>query len=321
MKNSSLSKMTDSNRDQRYDDNSTASPENIEPKILKDLSHFLEKIKQSGCERIYLPVSVRESLFSDFLLTSEEKTPPPQTPKETSTEPAVSTAKPESARQSVPPSESSSPPLESSHEKAEIYQAPDLQTLSQIVTDCSLCGLHQTRNKPVFGKGSTNAEIMFINEAPEELEDKTGEAFSAQTGQLLARMIKAMQFSKEQVYLANIVKCRPPGGRKAEINEINACLQFIKKEIELVQPKAVILFGTLALKAIIGEKSITRCRGKWFNYGSIPAMPTFHPSFLLQSPEAKKTVWGDMQKVMKYFNRDPRESIRRMRQEKAERGQ
>ncbi|MCK5843250.1 MAG: uracil-DNA glycosylase [Victivallales bacterium] len=181
--------------------------------------------------------------------------------------------------------------------------AMDINALLAAARGCRGCPLHANRRNLVFGAGSPDADLMFIGEGPGREEDRQGVPFVGEAGQLLTKMINAMCFSRSEVYIANIVKCRPPNNRAPDDDEADACLPFLRRQIELVRPKVIVLLGAVALKYLMGVGGITRARGKWLNYNGIKAMPTFHPAYLLRNPQAKKDVWEDLQKVMALFGK------------------
>jgi len=166
--------------------------------------------------------------------------------------------------------------------------------------DCKLCRLHKGRTHLVFGVGSANAKLMFIGEGPGRDEDLKGEPFVGRAGQLLTKIIEAMGYKRSDVYIANVVKCRPPENRNPEPDEIETCIPFLKKQIEIIAPKAIICLGKFAAQSVLNTgEPITRLRGKMGEYDDIPVMPTYHPAYLLRNPDAKKQVWEDVKKVMK----------------------
>ena len=171
--------------------------------------------------------------------------------------------------------------------------------LQQEAHDCASCRLAGTRKNVVFGVGSPNADLMFIGEAPGRDEDEQGEPFVGRAGQLLTDIIKAMKLTRDQVYIANVVKCRPPENRNPEPDELDACRPFIRRQVELIQPKVIVTLGRFGLQSLT-EKSygISIVRGQWLEYNGIKLMPTYHPAYLLRNPAAKKDVWADMKKVM-----------------------
>ena len=180
----------------------------------------------------------------------------------------------------------------------------DLGLLQQSALACSRCELCKQRNHVVFGEGDPHAELMFIGEGPGFEEDRLGRPFVGKAGQLLDKMILAMQFTREEVYICNIVKCRPPGNRVPMPEEAQACLFYLKEQIRLVSPKVIVLLGATAAHYLLDQKEgITRLRGRWLEYNGIPVMPTYHPAFLLRQPEAKRDAWNDLQQVMAKFNK------------------
>ena len=165
--------------------------------------------------------------------------------------------------------------------------------------DCTRCRLAGTRTNVVFGVGSPTADLMFVGEAPGRDEDERGEPFVGRAGQLLTDIIKAMKLTRDDVYIANVIKCRPPENRNPEPDELDACRPFIRRQVELIQPKVIVTLGRFGLQSLT-EKGygISAVRGQWLDYNGIKLMPTYHPAYLLRNPAAKKDVWQDMKKVM-----------------------
>lgn len=174
-----------------------------------------------------------------------------------------------------------------------------LQALRDEIGDCQRCKLSKGRKNIVFGEGSVDAEIMFIGEGPGEDEDLQGRPFVGKAGQLLTKLIEKMGFKRENVYIGNIVKCRPPGNRDPEEDEISACSPFIKKQADIISPKVIISLGRVSTQTLVGVKiPIGKLRGKFYQFENIQLMPTFHPSYLLRNPKDKWLVWEDAQKVL-----------------------
>lgn len=164
---------------------------------------------------------------------------------------------------------------------------------------CNACRLAPTRTNVVFGVGNRNADLMFIGEAPGHDEDLQGEPFVGRAGQLLTDIIKAMKLSREEVYIANVIKCRPPENRNPEPDEIEQCRPFLERQIAQIRPKVIVTLGRFGLQALTQTQySISAVRGQWLDYRGIRLMPTYHPAYLLRNPAAKKDVWSDMKKVM-----------------------
>ena len=182
-------------------------------------------------------------------------------------------------------------------------ELPDLsnmnwQELHQCAMQCGACPLASGRTNVVFGCGAESTELMFIGEGPGADEDAQGVPFVGKAGELLTKMIKAMKYDRSEVYIANIVKCRPPGNRNPSDAEAETCIPFLKRQIELVQPKVLVLLGAVPLKYLMGKTGISRLRGTWMEYNGIQVMPTYHPAYLLRNPQAKADVWKDLQQVM-----------------------
>lgn len=183
--------------------------------------------------------------------------------------------------------------------------APVAETLEDIrrdLGDCKRCGLCQGRHNIVFGVGNPKAKLVFVGEGPGYDEDMQGEPFVGAAGQLLTKIIAAMKLTRDEVYICNVVKCRPPGNRNPEENEIKACIPFLERQIEAINPMFIVGLGGIAVQSLLNTNAgITRLRGKWATYNGVKFMPTFHPSYLLRSPEKKRDVWQDMQQVMALY--------------------
>lgn len=173
-----------------------------------------------------------------------------------------------------------------------------LEQIARDLTDCSRCKLCQKRTHIVFGEGNPHAQLVFIGEGPGEQEDLQGRPFVGKAGQLLDRMIAAIGLAREQVYIANVVKCRPPGNRNPEPDEIQACSPFLYRQLELLRPQVIVALGKFAAQTLLQtDEGITRLRGHFRPYRGAKLMPTFHPSYLLRNPGAKKEAWHDLQLV------------------------
>lgn len=176
----------------------------------------------------------------------------------------------------------------------------DLDLLKKKILGCQECDLHRTRTNVVFGSGNPRASLMFIGEAPGEEEDKQALPFVGRAGQLLTKIIEAMGLKREDVYIANILKCRPPNNRAPLPAEIAACEEVVLRQVEMIKPRVICTLGKFASQTILKtETPISVLRGNFREYNGIKVMPTFHPAYLLRNPEDKKLVWQDMKKVMK----------------------
>jgi DNA polymerase len=181
-------------------------------------------------------------------------------------------------------------------------EAPAEQTLAEIraeMGDCRRCKLYAGRTHLVFGDGAPNARLMFVGEAPGAEEDQQGKPFVGAAGQLLNNLLSKLGLRREEVYIANVLKSRPPGNRDPEADEIAACLPFLEKQIQAIRPRVIVTLGRIAAHALLGSKEpLTRLRGHWQRYRDIRVMPTFHPSYLLRAPQERRKTWDDMQQVM-----------------------
>lgn len=175
--------------------------------------------------------------------------------------------------------------------------------------DCTRCKLHAHRTKLVFGVGNPKADILFVGEGPGEDEDKRGEPFVGRAGQLLTRIIEdGMGLRRADVYICNIVKCRPPQNREPEADEIATCLPFLERQIAAVAPKVIVTLGRPSTSTLLGKPvAITKLRGKWHEYRGVPLMPTYHPAYVLRqyTAEVRRHVWEDMKEVLRRVGREP----------------
>jgi DNA polymerase len=211
---------------------------------------------------------------------------PPATPDRTAPEPV--------------PSRISRPAAVPETGKPLARQPAALAAVCEELGDCTRCKLHQGRTNIVFGEGNPQAVLVFIGEGPGREEDQQGRPFVGAAGRLLTDIIvKGMKLLREDVYICNIVKCRPPENRNPEPDEIEACEPFLIKQLEAIKPKIIVALGNVAVKTLLKtSEGITSLRGAWKTYQGIPVMPTFHPAYLLRNPKDKALVWEDIKKVM-----------------------
>jgi uracil-DNA glycosylase family 4 len=181
-----------------------------------------------------------------------------------------------------------------------------LKKLREEIGDCKRCKLSNKRTNIVFGEGNPDAKLMFIGEAPGREEDLQARPFVGDAGMLLTRLIEKMGFKREDVYIANIVKCRPPMNREPELDEVGKCRVFIEKQIEIINPKVIMSLGRISAQTLIGNArlKITAIRGNFFDYKGIILMPTFHPAYLIRNPKDKWLTWSDAQKVLEKLEND-----------------
>ncbi len=183
----------------------------------------------------------------------------------------------------------------------------ELSNLESQAMICVRCTeLSRCRHSVVFGVGNPHAELMFVGEAPGRDEDMQGEPFVGRAGELLTKIVQAMGYKRSDVYITNVLKCRPPQNRTPLPDEVANCLPYLLSQIELIQPKVIVALGAVALRALLDvQLGITKMRGNWYNFRGIPIMPTFHPAYLLRNPAAKREVWQDMQAVLEKLGRKP----------------
>lgn len=183
-----------------------------------------------------------------------------------------------------------------------------VQTLEEIrreLGDCRRCKLHRTRTTIVFGEGNEKTKLMFIGEGPGYDEDVQGRPFVGKAGQLLTKIIQSIHLRREEVYITNIVKCRPPQNRNPEPDEIQSCHPFLQKQIQSIQPKMICALGTFAAQTLLStDAKITSLRGRIFELGGIKVLPTYHPAYLLRNPERKREVWEDMKQISGWITKE-----------------
>lgn len=213
----------------------------------------------------------------------------------------TSAASPSPASASPPPAPSLEP---AASPEARIERLRVLQTE---VETCTRCRLHEGRTRAVFARGNPQADLVFVGEGPGFNEDQQGLPFVGAAGELLDKMIGAMGYGRDEVYICNIVKCRPPNNRKPDPEEMETCSAYLRPQLEAVSPKVIVALGATAVQGLIGTSTgITRMRGQWKLYrGRIPIMPTFHPAYLLRSPDKKREVWNDLKDVLAKLGRQP----------------
>ena len=184
--------------------------------------------------------------------------------------------------------------------------APGFESLKQLrdeIGDCHRCQLSEGRSNIVFGEGNPDADLVFVGEAPGREEDIKGEPFVGKAGQLLTRIITAMGLNREDVYICNVIKCRPPHNRDPLPSEIEMCEPFLKGQLDIIRPRVICALGSFASQTLLkSEVRISRLRGQFRDYHGVPLMPTYHPSFLLRNPHAKREVWEDIQLVMELLD-------------------
>jgi uracil-DNA glycosylase family 4 len=187
-----------------------------------------------------------------------------------------------------------------------------LELTREDLGECTRCRLHQRRNKIVFGAGNPRAELVFVGEGPGHDEDIQGLPFVGRAGKLLTQMIEAMGLKREDVYICNVVKCRPPENRRPEDDEVATCSPYLYRQIDVIGPKAIVCLGGVAAQALLKTKDpISRFRGHWFDFRKSKLLATYHPAYLLRNPSAKAEVWKDLQQVMEFLGLQIKKPSRR----------
>jgi uracil-DNA glycosylase len=262
--------------------------------IIDETVKALEDMKRSGVTHVAVSRETLEELGRAPRSTRVEGKPPGEPHRQTAQQelrPPISTK--ETAAGGAPALQSAG------------NVAAELAAVEARAKVCVKCGeLSRCRHSVVFGVGNPQAEIMFVGEAPGRDEDMQGEPFVGRAGELLTKIIVAMGFKREDVYIANVLKCRPPENRTPLPDEVTNCLPYLLSQIELIKPKLIVALGATAVRALLDvQLGITKMRGHWYTFRDIPIMPTFHPAYLLRNPPAKKEVWEDMKAVLEKLGR------------------
>ena len=258
--------------------------------LLKEVESFLKQQQSEGLDYLEL-VELNENMLNCTKSLQTDSTKPNKNSKKSiltkHTKKNIITHNTESINNTNP---------ESNNEES-------LEKIQLDLGDCKRCRLFQERKNIVFGRGSKNAELMFIGEGPGAQEDIEGLPFVGRAGQLLSKIIKAMQFDENNVYIANIVKCRPPKNRDPHSDEINSCKKYLFRQIDSIKPRVIVTLGKPAASTLLENDSpMTAMRGNFNNFRGCLLMPTYHPAYLLRTPSAKRAVWEDMKQVMEIFN-------------------
>jgi DNA polymerase len=294
------------------------------PSLLANIERYLQQQQALAGDVLYtVPVELRENLDSVSLadiashtthtaqsITNDmpkqkritKETPPP--PANTSNEAPSET---ETLFGDLYKPVVSAPPVSASPKRSTVAanwkEAVSLEVLNENICGCLNCKLGATRTNFVFGVGNPNADILVIGEAPGADEDAQGEPFVGRAGQLLNKILEAIQFKREDVYIANIIKCRPPGNRRPEADEVAECEPYLYKQIELLKPKFILALGLTAVDTLLKKKhTMGAIRGKELEFRGIPMIATYHPAALLRNPEWKRATWEDMQYLRRLYD-------------------
>jgi len=252
-------------------------------RIAASLRAAVDLEESFGTTDILMPPRTRPPLEPPVLAPAPSPPPPPPAPVE---------SEPEVER----PPERAAPPVD-------VTEIPTLEDLAETVASCRKCHLHATRNRTVPGAGRPDADLMVVGEAPGADEDRQGVPFIGKAGRLLTDMLNAIDLPRDQVFICNTLKCRPPGNRTPEPPEIAACLPYLLRQIRLIRPKIILALGTPAARTLLDTRQgITRIRGKIFPCHGARCVPSFHPAYLLRNPPAKRESWTDLQLVKRLLD-------------------
>jgi DNA polymerase len=260
--------------------------------ILASLRDYVEQIREEGLEG--LSGSVASATLQKTATTRESAVAPPPPP---SPSPPLAASTADALKNPAP--------TELTYKYPGLEKTADLAALREFVGECTRCKLAPMRTNLVFGVGNPQADLMFVGEAPGADEDLRGEPFVGRAGQLLTDIIeRGMGMTRAEVYICNVIKCRPPDNRNPEADEVATCEPFLFRQIDLVRPRVIVGLGTFAVQAVLKIKTpISKLRGNWHEVRGIKMMPTFHPAYLLRNPSDKRLVWSDIQQVMKALGR------------------
>jgi DNA polymerase len=264
------------------------------PDIFDEIISYLKNNSQIGNGRTTISPELCQHFFTDTPKTPTQQ--PVQQPNNQWQQTSKPATQQQSSTQMMAAIAQTAPPQQLAP-MPDLSQC-DLATLQQTAISCTSCPLYEHRTNVVFGDGNPNAELMFIDEIPGYHEDMQGLPAVGDAGNLLTKMIAAMQYSRTDVYITNIVKCRPPNSRNPQPAEANCCLTYLNRQIELIKPRAIVLFGPVPLKSLLNLNGIKAHRGQWLEYRGIPVIATFSPAYLLRFKAAKGAAWHDLQMVM-----------------------
>jgi DNA polymerase len=273
-------------------------PERLPDSLQQKLSDRLRFYEDIGVGRFYrdrgavaFPHSPEATAAFEVMPIIEEPSLPKREPKS-----VLPAASPSASHKLEPLPVPAGPSLFESVNKIENETLP---LIRENLGECTRCKLHKTRKKIVFGDGSPSAQLVFVGEGPGADEDAQGLPFVGRAGKLLTQMIEAMGLQRKDVYICNVVKCRPPENRQPEKDEVSACSPFLLRQIDTIAPKVIVCLGSTAAQTILQtNRGISHFRGEWLEFRGRKLMATYHPAYLLRNPAAKSEVWKDLQKVM-----------------------
>lgn len=260
--------------------------------IVNDIEQYLKHQIEEG--------ETNTEISQDIMEKLSNKTIPKTTTTVSDSTPATPTAP---AKPAPTPTKTAKP---ATAVKVNATGCADMDAITLKISSCTQCSLAKTRTNTVPGQGSNSPEIMFIGEAPGAKEDEQGRPFVGRSGNFLEKMIVAMGYSRETVFIGNILKCRPPDNRKPTQEEIDICIPYLKQQIAVLKPKVIIALGATSVKGLLGKTpAISKLRGEWQKFEGIPLMPTFHPAYILRNQSKKGELWADLKKVLTFLGKTP----------------
>jgi len=273
-------------------------PESVNSAVRDKLKQRLRFYEDLGLAPFYRHPAARAEARSESLVTaaaapsSSEETTLPNNSRNPQPAPPPTVA---SAAKSFPPASAGPSLFEASHRIVD----DTLLKIREDLGDCTRCKLHRTRNQIVFGDGSPQAQLVFVGEGPGADEDAQGLPFVGRAGKLLTQMIEAMGLTRRDVYICNVVKCRPPENRTPEKDEVATCSPYLFRQLDVLKPRVIVCLGSVAAQTLLEtNRGISHFRGEWMNFRGYKLLATYHPAYLLRNPGAKGEVWKDLQKVM-----------------------
>jgi uracil-DNA glycosylase len=273
----------------------------MDPNSRTRIENWLTYANELGLAPFYRDRAIKEQSNPPAAISTEPAAENPEPmPKPTQSRPPIPTA---AATPNPAPNKTAAffptPTGPSLFESVDRIEGDTLEIIRTDLGECTRCKLHKTRNKIVFGDGNAKAELVFVGEGPGHDEDIQGLPFVGRAGKLLTQMIEAMGLQRKDVYICNVVKCRPPENRMPERDEIAACSPFLIRQIDAIHPKVIVCLGATAAQMLLNtNRSISAFRGEWLEYRGTRLLATYHPAYLLRNPAAKSEVWKDLQKVM-----------------------
>src|SRR5579863_8583046 len=286
-------------------------PDRLPPSTEEKLTNRLSFYKDLGVALFYRDRGANSIVSEEVRPEHSELPPNPPIPSEEELDlPKIarSTPAPKAVTTPLPPAAPAKPNFLPSPSVPSLFESvlkvvdDSLPKTREDLGECTRCKLHKTRHKIVFGDGNPKAQLVFVGEGPGHDEDMQGLPFVGRAGKLLTQMIEAMGLQRKDVYICNVVKCRPPENRQPEDDEVATCSPYLFRQLDVIAPKAVVCLGATAAQSLTGTKQpISRLRGQWLEFRGIPLMATYHPAYLLRNPNAKGDVWEDLKKVMAHL--------------------